>query len=171
MEYDCLYNKHYYHLLPGQFVISQRELAQQCGDGCSRKIVRSTIDKLVTAQTWAHSRAQSGAQSPSLITFINWSVYQRPLNERAQSRAHSRAKLGPTDTPQPLINGGENASLQGSYKVGTKGPSLNGFKIESQKLTTQTLEEKTWAGIPSGSYKWPEHERIGNYDPDKDEDR
>jgi len=118
MEYDCLYNKHYYHILPGQFVISLRDFAEQCGDGCSLKIVRSTIDKLTLAQTWAHGRAGRGAQSPSLITFINWGVYQRPLNERAQSRAHDKAQLGHTDTPQPLIKGGENDALHGSYKVG-----------------------------------------------------
>lgn len=172
MEYDCSYKGHFYHILPGQFVISQRDLAEQCGEGCTRQIVRSTIDKLVAAQTWTHSRAKSGAQSPSLITFINWGVYQRPLTQTTQSRTHRTTQLQPTDAPQPLIKGGENASLHGSYKVDTKRPSLNGSKIESQKPQAQTLEDKTWAGISSGSYD-PHKDRYHQptFNPDKDEDK
>ena len=105
MEYDCSYKGHFYHILPGQFVISLRDLAEQCGEGCSLKIVRDTISKLVASGTWTHERVQSRAQSPSLITFINWGVYQRPLTSRAQLGAHDRAQLGHTDGIQPLING------------------------------------------------------------------
>ena len=56
----------------------------------------------------------------------------------------------------------------------TKGPSLNSFKIESQKPKTQTLEEKTWAGISSGTYdphKDRYHQETFNPDEDKEEER
>jgi len=115
MEYDCAYNGRFYHLLPGQFVISQRDLAKQCGEGCTRQIVRGAISKLVDLKTITHSRPQSGTQSPSLITFINWSVYQHTPKLTTQSRTQSTTQLQPSDTLQQLMNGGENAP----YKVGT----------------------------------------------------
>lgn len=123
-ERDFQYQGHVYHLMPGQLVISLRDLASQCGNGCSLKIVRTAIKKLVTSQTLSYSRAQygaqSGAQSPSLLTFINWRVYQRPLKERTQTRAQSWAELGHNDTSQDSINGGQNDPLHSSNTVYTQ---------------------------------------------------
>lgn len=151
MEYDCLYNGRFYHVRPGQFVISQRDLAKQCGEGCTRKIVRSTIDKLVASHTWAQSRAKSGAQSPNLITFINWSVYQHPVKERAQSRAQQGAQLGPTDTPQPCFKSEENHALQGSYKVYTQTREKSSPQPETDPIDVQGVQD-AWTSIcvPAG---------------------
>jgi hypothetical protein len=185
MEYDCLYKRRFYHILPGQFVISQRDLATQCGEGCTRQIVRSTIDKLVAAQTWTHQRAKSGAQSPSLITFINWSVYQRPLTMTTQSRTHRATKLQPTDGIQPLINGGENASLHSSYKDVTVRPSFNGSKKPDKTEPSQDKPRKktaaelaamspsargTFAEAWDGLKPAPVHTHVGSFNPDHDED-
>lgn len=142
MEYDCIYGGHTYHLQPGQFVISLRDLAATCGKDCSLKIVRDTISKLAAAQTLTQFRAQSRAQSPSLITFINWSVYQRPLRERAQSRAHHRAQLGHTGGIQPLMNSGQNAALEGSKKVGRKERVLEKETKPSFFPTDQPAQKK-----------------------------
>jgi hypothetical protein len=56
----------------------------------------------------------------------------------------------------------------------TREPSLNGSKIETKKPETQTPEDKTWAGISSGSYdphKDRYHQATFNPDNDKDEER
>ena len=157
MEYDCLYNGHYYHLLPGQLVVSQRDLAEKCGRDCSRQIVRDTISKLVACGTITHSRAKSGTQSPSLITFINWDVYQRPLTHTTQSRTHSSTQLQPTDGIQPLINGGENASLQGSYKVDTQYNTQTRLEDKDSVVTQKRMNTK----VPLLTFDPPTQSVVG----------
>jgi len=120
-EHDFLYHQRSYHLLPGQFVITLTDLAQQCGYGCSEKIVRRTVDKLVKYQTWAHQRADGRADAPNLITFINWSSYQQSFTTRADERAHGRAQEGHTDDMLSLsTTDGKNSNTEGTLVFGTQ---------------------------------------------------
>ena len=142
VEYDCSYDGHFYHVLPGQFVVSQRGLAKQCGEGCSRQIVRDTISKLEADGTWTCLRTQSGPQSPSLITFMHWGLYQRPLKRTTQSRTHRTTQLQPTDSIQPLMNGGENDALPCSYNVDTQTRLEDIVEQKEKPLGPPPLETK-----------------------------
>ena len=120
-ERDFLYHQRSYHLLPGQFVITISDLAQQCGYGCTEKIVRRTVDKLVKYQTWAHQRADGRADAPNLITFINWSCYQLSIGKRADGRADGRADEGHTEGTLPLsTTDGKNSNKEGTLVFGTQ---------------------------------------------------
>jgi uncharacterized phage protein (TIGR02220 family) len=120
MEYDCVYHRRTYHLLPGQFVCTLPDLAQRCGRGCSVKIVRRTLDKLKACLTWADGRADERADAPHLVTFINWGVYQWQPPMRADDRALPRNSIGQTDGTQSPFAPTENDALPSHYKVITQ---------------------------------------------------
>jgi len=120
MEYDCVYHRRTYHLLPGQFVCTLPDLAQRCGRGCSVKIVRRTLDKLKACLTWADGRADERADAPHLVTFINWGVYQWQPPMRADDRALPRNSIGQTEGIQSPFAPTENDALPSHYKVITQ---------------------------------------------------
>ena len=110
-EHDLRFHNRTYRLQPGQFVTTLRELAKQCGKDCTVKIVRRTLDKLVACKTWAHGRADGRADAPTLVTWMNWSLYQLPYGDRADDGAHGRAALGHTESTQTQsVTDGKNSN-------------------------------------------------------------
>lgn len=157
LEHDCIYGGRTYHLQPGQFVYTRADLIQRCGRGCSDKVVRQTIDKLIENATWANERADERANGPSLITFINWSMYQRPYGQRANERANERAGRGPTEGTQ--TQSGTDGFL--SNKVVTRFKEEKREEEERKALFSQPKEQPAQKKEPDQEPKrTPKHAKI-----------
>lgn len=147
-EYDCIYHGKTYHLLPGQFVTTLKDLANACGHGCTVWMVRQTIDKLKTASTWAHRTAYTSAQAPSLITFINWGLYQQPYEKSAHRTAIETALEPHTEGIQSQSSiDGFLSNIEGTLSLDTQTrlvkDSVVTQKRMNQKVPLLTFDPST----------------------------
>jgi hypothetical protein len=93
----------------GEAVISTTKVAAACK--VSRKVVRRTIEILVETGT---ARANTRANRYTVITWLNYDLYQNPNTRGGQQEETTRANRGPTEG-QPRATE-ENQGNQGNQE-------------------------------------------------------
>ncbi len=85
---DWTYRGHSYHCEPGQLWTSAEQLAKRCGKGISARIVRRALGSMQRAGVVT----KQGSYLGTLITIVNWELYQGQLDEGGKPKGKVKGK-------------------------------------------------------------------------------
>ena len=101
-DHEQWFNGQRIHVVRGEFATSQQTMATAFG--WSIKKIRGFMDRMGKAEKWAQRRAHQGAQSPTIITVLNYTIYQEPAKikgiAKGRAKGAQRAQSGQSEGTQ-----------------------------------------------------------------------
>lgn len=116
---------------PGQIYISTRDLAEICGDGVTRQVVRGALVRFEKLGFLTQSTTKRSTRSKTLITVVNWAKYQGDESLTTQSTTQSTTQWEPSGNP---------VTTQWEPTIKEEGKKVR--KKEDNILSCATHEEK-----------------------------
>lgn len=118
-DHDQWFNGERFHVDRGEFVTSLRAMEQAFG--WSIKRIRGFMDRMVKCQKWTQQRARSGAQSPTIVSVVNYEKYQGRSEKSGTAKGTAKGTRG----------------AQSGHSRGTQ--QKNGQEFKEEKCPSDTV--------------------------------